>query len=250
MLLKVEDMQISYNGTRAISGISMHVSSGSSIGIIGPNGSGKSTLLKGIAGVAPLNNGKLIFDGADITGLSPKERLNRSIVFLPQGIDVFASLTVEDNLKLFISETSNSLSILDEAYSFYKPLWEKRKKLAGNLSGGERRLLSLSRAFTLKPKLFLADEPTAGLAPAMIDVVVQKVEEVLNKGTTLILVEQILPVAKRLVDCFYVLSNGFLCTFFSKERLEEQKEMLMKVFMGVSLKGVKNERGINRGDKK
>lgn len=234
MLLEVKDMHISYNGTKAVNGISADIPQGRSVAVIGPNGSGKSTFLKGLAGVMPLSSGKVFFDGEDITELSPRERLKRSILYLPQGIDVFPSLTVEDNIKLFLSEIPNTSS-LDEAYSFYKPLWEKRKKLAGNLSGGERRLLAITRAFMAKPKLLLLDEPSAGIAPAMLDVIVKKIEDILNGETTLILVEQILPIAKRLADFFYILNNGSLYMSFPKEGFDDQKNRVREVFMGKNL---------------
>lgn len=235
MLLEVKDMHISYNGTKAVDGISINVPEGESVGIIGPNGSGKSTFLKGIAGVTPLNDGSVILDGQDITLLSPRERLKKSIVYLPQGLDVFPSLSVEDNLKLFVAEMSNANTSLDEAYSFYSPLRDKRKKLAGNLSGGERRLLSLTRAIISKPKLLLLDEPSAGLSPAMLDVVVKKIKDIAKAGVTLILVEQILPITKRLANYFYVLSNGSMCISFSKEGFDEQKNRIREVFMGKKL---------------
>jgi len=232
MLLEVKDMHISYNGTKAVNGISMNVSEGESIALIGPNGSGKSTFLKGIAGIIPLNGGSVILDGQDITFLSPRERLKKSIIYLPQGIDVFPSLSVEDNLKLFISEIPDTNASLDEAYSFYPSLWDKRKKLAGNLSGGERKLLALTRAFISRPKLLLLDEPSAGLAPEMLEVVVKKIEEILKAGVTLILVEQILPIAKRLAGHFCVLNQGAVCMSFPRELFDEQKDRLKEVFIG------------------
>ncbi len=234
MLLEVKDMHISYNGTKAVNGISADIPQGRSVAVIGPNGSGKSTFLKGLAGVMPLSSGKVFFDGEDITELSPRERLKMSILYLPQGIDVFPSLTVEDNIKLFLSEIPNTSS-LDEAYSFYTPFREKKKKLAGNLSGGERRLLAITRAFMAKPKLLLLDEPSAGLAPAMLDVIVKKIEDILNGETTLILVEQILPIARRLADCFYVLNQGVIFTSFLKQEFNENRGRLREVFMGSQL---------------
>lgn len=232
MLLEVKEMHISYNGTKAIDGISINVPEAESVGIIGPNGSGKSTFLKGIAGVTPLNSGSVILDGHDITLLSPGERLKKSIVYLPQGIDVFASLSVEDNLKLFVAEMQNANTSLDEAYSFYSPLWDKRKKLAGNLSGGEKRLLALSRAIISKPRVLLLDEPSAGLAPAMLETVVKKIEEILKAGVTLILVEQLLPIAQEIAQYFYVFNNGILHSSFPKEQFSQQNCKIMEVFLG------------------
>ena len=216
MLLEVKDMYISYNGTKAVNGISMNVSEGESVGIIGPNGSGKSTFLKGLAGITSLNSGTVRLDGKDITTLSPAERLKKSIVYLQQGLDVFPSLSVEDNLKLFIAEMTNANVSLDEAYSFYPPLRDKRKKLAGNLSGGERRLLALTRAIISKPKLLLLDEPSAGLAPAMLEVVVKKIEKIVGAGVTLILVEQMLKIVERLANSCFVLNQGAICMESSK----------------------------------
>jgi branched-chain amino acid transport system ATP-binding protein len=235
MLLEVKDMHISYNGTRAVNGISINVPEGESVGIIGPNGSGKSTFLKGVAGVTPLNGGSVILDCQDITLLSPRQRLKKSIVYLPQGLDVFPSLSVEDNLKLFIAEMPNANTSLDEAYSFYSPLRDKRKKLAGNLSGGERRLLALTRAIISKPKLLLLDEPSVGLAPAMLEVVVKKIEEVVKTGVTLILVEQLMPIAQRLVNYFYVLDQGAISLSFAKEDFDMQRKRIREIFMGIDI---------------
>ena len=232
MLLEIKDIHISYNGTKAINGVSMNLSEGDSIAVIGPNGSGKSSFLKGLSGIISLSSGTIIYNGEDITNLPPRERLKKSILYFPQGIDVFPRLTVEENLKLFLAEDINSTSSLEEAYSFYDPLWEKRRKLAGDLSGGERRILALTRAFMAKPKLLLLDEPSAGLAPVMLNVVVKKIEEIISKGTSLILVEQILPVAKRLVDYFYVLNYGAICISFPKKDFDEQKDRLRNIFMG------------------
>ncbi|MDP3112498.1 MAG: ATP-binding cassette domain-containing protein [Thermodesulfovibrionales bacterium] len=232
MLLEVMDMYISYNGTKAVDGISINVPEGESVGIIGPNGSGKSTFLKGIAGVTPLNGGSVILDGQDITLLTPRERLKKSIVYLPQGLDVFPSLSVEDNLKLFIAEMPNANTSLDEAYSFYSPLRDKKKKLAGNLSGGERRLLALTRAIISKPKVLLLDEPSAGLAPAMLEVVVKKIEVILKAGVTLILVEQILTIVQGLVGYLYIFNNGILYSSFSQKEFGQQNNKIKEVFLG------------------
>lgn len=232
MLLEVRNMCILYNGTIAVNDISMKIDEGESVGIIGPNGSGKSTFLKGLAGVLPLNRGTVNLDGEDITALSPRERLGRSLIYIPQGMDVFPSLTVAENLKLFISEIKDSKITLEEAYSFYPLLKKERKRLAGNLSGGERRLLSLTRAFISKPKILLLDEPSAGIAPAMLNVVVEKIKEFIKRGITLILVEQILSIAKSIANNFYLLNNGKTIISFSQMEYNFNKDILTNVFIG------------------
>jgi branched-chain amino acid transport system ATP-binding protein len=234
MLLDVKQLSISYNGTKALNDVSMEIIEGISIAIIGPNGSGKSSLLKGLYGVIPVNSGNVIYNGKDITRLSPRERFKRSMFYSPQGLDVFPRLEVQENLKLFLSEMPNTHCSLDEAFSFFPPLWEKRKSLAGNLSGGERRLLALTRAFMAKPKVLLLDEPSAGLAPAMVDLVVNKIKEILRLGTTLILVEQILSVALEITDYFYVLNRGKICITFSAKDFGYYKKEVKKIFLGQS----------------
>lgn len=232
MLLEVKDMHILYNGTKAVAGISMRVPEGESVGIIGPNGSGKSTFLKGLAGVVPLNGGTVTLAGEDITTLSSGDRLKKAMVYLPQGLDVFPSLTVEENLKLFISETPSANNSLEAAYSFYSPLREKREKLAGNLSGGERRLLALTRAFISKPKLLLIDEPSAGLAPAVLELVVRKIEEIIKAGVMLILVEQLLSIARKLTHQLYIFDQGTIRTSFVASDFDSQANILREVFIG------------------
>ncbi len=232
-MIEINDLHISYDGIKALKGVSLNVKPRQSIAVIGSNGSGKSTLLKGIAGIVNNQKGSIQFEGEDITCLSPLDHIKRSIVYLPQGIDVFPNLSVKENISVFANELSkiNRKISVKDAYSFYPALWNKRKSLAGNLSGGERRLMALARCFMLKPKLLLLDEPSAGLSPAMLEIVACKIEDIIGYGTTIILVEQILPIAKRLTKCCYVLKNGTIHTSFPAKHLDEQNDRIREIFM-------------------
>lgn len=237
MLLKTAGLEISYNGIIALRDFDMAIEKGDSIAVLGPNGAGKSTLLRGIAGTVIPKKGTIYYEGEDITNLEPLERIKRSIILLPQGLDIFPSLTVKDNIELMVHELfgrKQKDKLVDEAFSLFKTLYEKRNVLAGNLSGGERRLVALSRALVSKPALLLLDEPSCGLSPVWMDAIFDKIVEIHEMmGTTIILVEQAVRRALEVTNKGYILVNGQLALVDDAKKLLKD-ERIVDVYFGNS----------------
>lgn len=235
MLLDVQNLNVSYDALQVLRGISLRVEERASIALIGPNGSGKTTLLKALFGIADvrITAGKVFYKREDITNLSPFKRLERSIVYLPQNVDVFPHLTVEENVQVFAEEMhlSNRVMISQDAYALFPFLRLRRKEYAGNLSGGERRLLALTRAILAKPDLALLDEPSAGLAPSALSDVCSYIHELRKTGTALIVVEQDISLAMDLAQECVVLQNGVVRLSFAAREYASQRTELMKIFL-------------------
>ncbi len=184
--LEAKDIYAGYGKIEVLHGASLRAAAGEIICIIGPNGSGKSTLLKTVFGLIKPTKGTVSFDGRDVTRLDPEQKVPLGIAFIPQGRNVFPSLTVRENLEMggtaLNSEKAVRLAI-EEAVEAYPLLKGKIRERAGNLSGGEKQILSLARADMVKPGLILMDEPSIGLSPRMIDEVYEKIGEINRRGT-------------------------------------------------------------------
>ena len=208
-LLEVDKVISGYGQTEILHGVSVTVEQGEIVTIIGPNGSGKSTLLKTIMGLVTLTNGRVSFNGEDITHLAPENVVREGICYVPQSSNVFPSLNVQENLEMgaFI-RTDDFSHRIDEIYDMFPYLKSRRKERAGRLSGGQRQMLALARALMLDPVLLLLDEPSAGLAPNMVQLVLQKVIEINSIGVAILLVEQNAREALKLSSRGYVLASG------------------------------------------
>ncbi len=209
--LEAKDIYAGYGKIEVLHGASIRAATGEIICIIGPNGSGKSTLLKTVFGLIKPTKGTVSFDGKDITRLDPEQKVPLGIAFIPQGRNVFPSLTVRENLEMggsvLHSEKAVRLAI-EEAVEAYPLLKKKIRERAGNLSGGEKQILSLARADMIKPGLILMDEPSIGLSPKMIDEVYIKIVEINRRGTTFAIVEQNARKALSIAHRGYVLDLG------------------------------------------
>jgi ABC-type branched-subunit amino acid transport system ATPase component len=180
-ILQVEDIYSGYGETEILHGVSVHAASGEIATIIGPNGSGKSTLMKTIFGLLMPTQGKVVLEDKDITGLRPDRIVRKGMCYVPQSDNVFPSLTVLENLEMgaFIRDDDYSGSISDVLARF--PVLEERKRQrAGSLSGGEQQMLAMGKALMLNPKVLLLDEPSAGLAPRMVEEILQKIVDTLK----------------------------------------------------------------------
>lgn len=209
-LLVVEGVRAGYNeGVDILQGVSLKVEEGQVVTIIGPNGAGKSTLLKTIFGLLKPKEGRVFFDGEDITGVDPEELVRKGMSYVPQVRNVFPSLTVQENLEMgaFIRRDDFSVRI-EEIFSMFPDLKAKRNQKVGRLSGGQRQMVAMGRALMLDPKLLLLDEPSAGLAPAMVEMVFQKIREINRRGAAILIVEQNAKEALKLSDHGYVLTMG------------------------------------------
>jgi len=209
-ILKVEDLVVSYYKKEILLGASLDVMPGEIVALIGTNGSGKSTLLKTVAGVIRANSGRIIFDGSEITGKQSNELARSGIGFLMQGSVVFPSLSVGEHLQLAAQVGKNSADRrLELVWKLFPKLKGNRNKRAGLLSGGERQMLALSMLLVQGAKLWLLDEPSGGLAPDAVKLVMNFIEKInVEQGITVLLAEQNLVEAVRIANRAYVLKDG------------------------------------------
>jgi branched-chain amino acid transport system ATP-binding protein len=211
-MLQLENIQVSYGGSRALDGVSLHVGDGEFVAIVGPNGAGKTTLFRAISGVIALEGGKMHYDTTDLCASSPHLRTSLGIAHVPEGRRVFPSLTVLENLEMG-AQTALAQSAwghsIDFIYALFPRLSERSRQLAGTLSGGEQQMLAIGRALASKPRLMMLDEPSMGLAPAVADRIFECIEQIhKEQGIGILLVEQRVAEALETCDRGYVLESG------------------------------------------
>lgn len=209
-ILEVTDVYAGYiKDLNILQGINFQVAPGELVAVIGPNGAGKSTLAKAIFGLLSLNRGTITFKGENITGFKSDQIVRRGMCYVPQLSNVFASLSVEENLEMgaFIREGSLQQQ-KDSIYSMFPRLAERRRQRAGTLSGGERQMLAMGKALMLDPDLLLLDEPSAALSPILVNAVFEQIEAINQTGKAIVLVEQNAKKALLMSDRGYVLESG------------------------------------------
>ena len=204
-----ENMTGGYGGTNIINNCTISVDMGQIVVIVGPNGAGKSTAMKAIFGMLDLNGGSVSIDGRDITRFTPQDRVATGMAFVPQTQNIFVSLTVEENLEMgAFLRTDDIQSTLDQIYTLFPILAEKRKQRAGELSGGQRQQVAVGRALMTKPKVLMLDEPTAGVSPIVMDELFTRIIEISKQGISILMVEQNARQALAIADIGYVLVQG------------------------------------------
>jgi branched-chain amino acid transport system ATP-binding protein len=197
------------NGPDIINSCSVKVERGEIVSILGPNGAGKSTAMKAMLGLLNLKSGSIKIDGKDITKLSPQDRVKEGISFVPQTKNVFAGMTVEENLEMGAYLVLDDYrSIIDEIYSLFPILREKRNQLVGELSGGQRQQVALGRALMIRPSVLMLDEPTAGVSPIVMDELFDHIVKVKRTNVAILMVEQNAKQALNISDRGYVLVTG------------------------------------------
>ena len=208
--LHVDSLVAGYvRGLPVLHGVSIQVDRGEIVTLVGPNGAGKSTLLKAIAGLIACEGGRVRLDGRDVTGLPAHEAVASGIGFVPQTGNVFTSLTVHENLTVGAHIVRGSLKDrLERAYTVFPPLSSRRTLRARTLSGGERQMLAIARALMTAPTLLMLDEPTAGLAPLVVEEVFRRLRALAQEGIAVLMVEQNAKAALRVSDRGYVLAEG------------------------------------------
>ena len=197
------------NGPDIINSCSVNVEKGEIVSILGPNGAGKSTAMKAMLGLLDLKSGSVIINGKDISNLSPQDRVKEGISFVPQTKNVFAGMTVEENLEMGAFLINNEYSaVIDEIYNLFPVLKEKRTQLVGELSGGQRQQVALGRALMIKPSVLMLDEPTAGVSPLVMDELFDHIVKVKQTNVAILMVEQNAKQALSISDRGYVLVTG------------------------------------------
>ena len=210
-LLEVDDIHAGYGKLEILRGISLRVESGQVVSIIGPNGAGKSTVFKTLFGLLPVRQGRVRFDGEDVTNRMPADLLRRGMTYVPQGRNVFPLMTVDENLRLgaYIRPRSADLEReVDRVYETFPMLRDARGKRAAELSGGQQQMLEMGRALLLRPRLMLLDEPTLGLAPLVFREIFRIIADLRRAGQTILMVEQNASKALEISDYAYVLELG------------------------------------------
>lgn len=242
-MLKLTSLNVLYGNIQALTGISLHVRPGEIVTLIGANGAGKTTLLNTISGLVPAEKGTTLFSDKNITGLSPENIVKLGISQVPEGRQVFAPLSVWDNLLLgaysqYGRKTKRKIySELDEIFELFPILKERRKQLAGTLSGGEQQMLAIGRALMSKPKLLLLDEPSMGLAPMIASEIFKVITDLRENGTTILLVEQNARASLKIADRGYVLETGQIVLQGPSEELLENQEV-KRAYLGKGYKEV------------
>jgi len=211
-MLKLESVSISYGAIQAVRDVTIDVPRGEVVTIIGANGAGKSTLLKSIVGLEPVTDGRISFDGQDITTTPAHRRTGMGVALSPEGRGVFSDQSVRDNLLLGAyskkSDPARTEQRIEKYFELFPRLKERQEQLAGTLSGGEQQMLAIARALMSEPKLLLLDEPSLGLAPLIIRDIFNTIRALRETGLTILLVEQMANQALGVADRAYVLETG------------------------------------------
>jgi branched-chain amino acid transport system ATP-binding protein len=212
-LLEVTDLTVRHGKVAAVRGVSVRVARGRIATVIGPNGAGKTTLLSAIAGLLPCAGGEVLLDGRRITGDGVEENAARGLSFVPETRELFTGMSVEDNLVLGAFPLGRAGRrdrgpLLEEVFAIFPRLLERRRQLAGTLSGGERQMLALGRALMSRPRLLLLDEPSLGLAPLVVREIFQVIVQLRRRGVSVLLVEQNARAALQIADEGFVLETG------------------------------------------
>lgn len=209
-MLNVQGINVYYGNIHAIKDVSFHVEAGEIVTLIGANGAGKSTTLKTISGLLRTRTGEITFDGQDIRTTAPHRIVGMGLAHVPEGRRVFLSMTVEENLEMgaFTRPVLGVSASLADVYQRFPRLQERRRQVAGTLSGGEQQMLAMGRALMSRPRLLMLDEPSMGLAPILVEQVFDIIRELHEAGTTILLVEQNARMALSIADRGYVLETG------------------------------------------
>jgi branched-chain amino acid transport system ATP-binding protein len=234
-LLKLEQISASYGSVPAISNVSIEIAEGEAVGLLGANGAGKSTTLRAISGLVKLSFGNITFAGHNLASFPPHLIPQLGIAHVPEGRQVFPEMTVNENLEIGAyvpkakAERNQSMELV---YSIFPRLAERRRQLAGTMSGGEQQMLAVGRGLMLKPRLLMLDEPSLGLAPVMTDVTFEKIGEIHKMGTAILLVEQNVSRALSLVQRAYVLESGNVIMHGTSEELANNKQV-QAAYLGI-----------------
>lgn len=229
-LLRTEHLSVRYGPAQSLFDVAIELPANSTLAVLGSNGAGKSTLARVLSGLVPVASGKVFFDGHDITKWSPNKIRRAGLIHLPEGRGVFPGLTVLENLRMgLVAQKSGKDAALERAFELFPVLSQRRKQLAGTLSGGEQQMLSLARALMVEPKLVIADEMSLGLAPKLVDLVFESLAKARDAGVAVIMIEQFASRALSFADDAIILQRG---TVTWSGRAAEAGDELLHAYLG------------------
>jgi len=234
-MLKLAAVSAAYGSVPAILNIAIEIGAGEAVGLLGANGAGKSTTLRAISGLVKLSSGKVSFDGVDVASLAPHRIPELGIAHVPEGRQVFPDMTVQENLQIgaFVPRAkAERARTMELVYEIFPRLAERKRQLAGTMSGGEQQMLAVGRGLMLKPRLLMLDEPSLGLAPVISDVTFEKIGEIHKMGCAILLVEQNVSRALSLVQRAYVLESGRVIMHGASEDLANNKQV-QAAYLGI-----------------
>ncbi|HEY0890200.1 MAG TPA: ABC transporter ATP-binding protein [Nocardioides sp.] len=210
-LLRLEDVVLNYGKIEALHGLTLEVNEGEIVALIGANGAGKTSTMRAISGVRGLQRGKIFFDGQDVTRLRADQRMRKGLCLAPEGRGIFPGMTVTENLDMGAYSRKDKAAIAEDfqrVYDLFPRLLERKRQVAGTMSGGEQQMLAIGRALMSRPRLLLLDEPSMGLAPMLIQQIFDIISEINGQGTTVLVVEQNAKQALTRAHRAYVLETG------------------------------------------
>ncbi|MFI5375908.1 MAG: ABC transporter ATP-binding protein [Candidatus Rokuibacteriota bacterium] len=221
-LLRVDGIEVGYGDLTAVSDVSLEVREGEAVALIGANGAGKTTTLRAVSGLLPLRRGRIEFQGQRLDGLGPAEIVARGIAHVPEGRQLFPTMTVRENLELGArsrAARSGRAGMLERVFELFPRLRERREQLAGTLSGGEQQMCAIGRGLMARPRLLMLDEPSLGLAPVLVKAIFEDLGRINGQGITVLLVEQNVLRSLHLAHRGYVLENGRMTLSGPREEL-------------------------------
>jgi branched-chain amino acid transport system ATP-binding protein len=234
-MLRIDELRVSYRRVPALHGISLRVDEGEAVALVGPNGAGKTTTLSAIFGLVVPSGGTLTFEGESLVGLRPERVLRKGLALVPEGRHIFGTLTVAENLQLGTTARKNRANLpaeIERVLERFPGLRQYYHGSAGTLSGGEQQQLAIARALLSRPRLLLLDEPSLGLAPVVIDIVFDALEELRSEGVTILLVEQNVARAVEFADRSYILRSGRMAHSGTREEILGMED-LATTYLGV-----------------
>ncbi|MCL2483438.1 MAG: ABC transporter ATP-binding protein [Propionibacteriaceae bacterium] len=232
-MLEIRDLNVHYGGIHALKGVSLTVEDGEIVTLIGANGAGKSTTLRTTSGLKKATSGQVLVDGKDITHATAQTRVKMRLSLVPEGRRVFAQMTVLENLELgaYRRPSATIATGLTTVYNHFPVLADRRKQLAGTLSGGEQQMLAIGRAMMAQPRILLLDEPSMGLAPLLVQEIFDIIRTIHESGTTILLVEQNAHKALQIADRAYVMETGRIVLSGSAAELSTTDD-IKRVYLG------------------
>jgi branched-chain amino acid transport system ATP-binding protein len=234
-MLTVEEVHTYYGNIHALKGLSIELEKGEIVTLIGANGAGKTTTLRTIAGLLRPREGSVVFEGEDLTAVKPHHIVSRGISMVPEGRGIFARLTVTENLEMGAFSRSDKKEMAESTervYRLFPRLKERRNQVGGTLSGGEQQMLATGRALMARPRLVLMDEPSMGLAPVLVELIFDTIQEINREGVSILLVEQNALMALAIANRGYVLQTGEIVLSDTAENLK-QNPMVQKAYLGI-----------------